>query len=223
MKIVISLGGSLIVPNEIDYNFLKNFKKSLAKIKKDNKVIIVTGGGSIARKYIEALRKDKLSEERCSLIGIKVTKLNAMFLSNFLDENKTIPDSLEEVKKHLKKSNVVVCGALGYHPDMTSDGDSAMIARYLHADIFINMTNVKGLFDKDPRKFKNAKFISEISFSDFMKISNKIKYRAGQHFVLDQSAAKIINRYKVKTAILQGIENLEKAISGKRFIGTIIR
>ena len=66
MKIVISLGGSLIVPDEIDYDFLKKFKKTLLKIEKGNKIIIVTGGGSVARKYIATLRKEKLSEERCS-------------------------------------------------------------------------------------------------------------------------------------------------------------
>ena len=46
MKIVISLGGSVIVPDKIDVNFLEKFKKIINKIKKGNKIVIVTGGGS---------------------------------------------------------------------------------------------------------------------------------------------------------------------------------
>ena len=80
MKIVISLGGSLIIPDEIDYNFLKQFKKTIYKLNK-HKFIIVTGGGKIAREYINALRKEGLNDKIQSLIGIKTTKLNAMLLN----------------------------------------------------------------------------------------------------------------------------------------------
>jgi len=220
MRIVISLGGSLINPGKVDYEFLKQFKKTISKL--NHKFIIVTGGGKIAREYINALRKEKLNEKVLSLIGIKTTKLNAMLVSNFLKSHILIPDSLIDVSKLSKKKRVIVCGALGYKPDMTSDGTAADIARWWKADLFINMTNVKGLYDKDPRKFKNAKFISSIKFSDFLAKANKIKFKAGQHFVLDQSGAKIITKYKIKTAILKGNKNLENCIKGRKFIGTII-
>ena len=118
MKIVISLGGSLINPGKINYNFLKEFKNTIKKFS-GYKIVIVTGGGKIAREYIGAL-KDK-SEKVRSLIGIKATKLNAMLVSNFLDNEVVVPDSLEEVGRILKRKNLVVCGALGYRKDMTSD------------------------------------------------------------------------------------------------------
>lgn len=221
MKIVISLGGSLIIPNNIDYDFLAKFKKTIKKFKK-HKIIIVTGGGKIARIYIEALKKQGLNNKIQSLIGIKTTKLNAMLLSNFLNTHILIPDSIITLKKLLKKHNIVVCGALGYKPNMTSDGTAADIAGALKADLFINMTNVSGLYNKDPRKFKNAKFIPKISFKDFLKVTKKIKFKAGQHFVLDQTAARIITKHKTKTIILKSIGNLENCIKGKKFTGTII-
>ena len=225
MKIVISLGGSLIVPKcEIDYKFLKSFKTLIEKLAQKHKFVIVTGGGHTARMYIEPLRKENLSEERACLIGIKTTKLNAMFLSNFLNANKMIPDKLKEIENSLRINNIVVCGALGYRPDMTSDGDAALIARYVKADMFINMTNVTGLYDKDPNKFKNAKFIPRISREDFWKIASKIEFKAGQHFVLDQSAARLLRTSKIKTIILDGknLKNFEKCIEKKKFTGTII-
>jgi len=221
MKIVISLGGSLINPGKVDYNFLKQFKKTISKLKK-HKIIIVTGGGKIAREYINTLRDEKLNEKVLSLIGIKTTKLNAMLVSNFLNTHILIPDSLIDLGRMIKKNKVVVCGALGYKPNMTSDGTAADISRWWKADMFINMTNVKGLYDKDPRKYKNAKFISKISFNDFLKRANKIKFKAGQHFVLDQTGARIITKYKIKTVILKGNKNLENCIKGKKFIGTVI-
>jgi len=105
-------------------------------------------------------------------------------------------------------------------PNMTSDGNAAEIAELIKADFFINITNVKGFYTSNPKTNKTAKFIPQISFEDFMKIVNKIKYKAGQHFVLDQSAAKIINRAKIKTYIVN--KELKKCLNGKSFEGTII-
>lgn len=220
--VVISLGGSLIVPDEVDYDYLKKFKKLILEFSKKNKVVIVSGGGSTARKYIKVLRREGLTEDRCSLLGIKATKLNAFLVSNFLGVNKIIPDSIGGVKKDIKKRNIVVCGALGYHPKMTSDGDAAMIARALKGEL-INLTNVDGLYSKDPKK-KGAKLIPSIGLMEFYKIANKIKYKAGQHFVLDQSASKIIKESKIKTVILNGYKlgNFKRYLDGKKFKGTVI-
>ena len=219
MKVVISLGGSLINPGKLNLAFLKEFKNVISKFNKD-KVIIVTGGGKIARDYIDGL-SDK-SEKIRSLIGIQATKLNAMLVSNFFDSCIVIPYSLSQIKLLLKKNNLIICGALGYEPKMTSDGTAANIAREIKADYFINITNVSGLYDKDPRKNKNAKFISRINFNDFLKIVMKIKYKPGQHFVLDQTAAEIITKYKIKTVILKDVSNLEGFLREKKFIGTVI-
>lgn len=219
MKLVISLGGSMIAPRELNLSFLKEFKKVIRKFSK-YKIVIVTGGGKIARDYINALN-DK-DEKIRSLIGIQATKLNAMLVSNFLDSYIVIPDSLSQVKSLLNKNNIIVCGALGYEPKMTSDGTAANVARVIKADYFVNITNVKGLYDKDPRKNNNAKFISRISFSDFLRIMNEVKFKPGQHFVLDQTAAKIISKYQIRTVILKGNDNLENLLKGKNFDGTLI-
>src|SRR3989344_8920234 len=206
MRIVISLGGSLIVPNKVDYNFLKEFEKVILKLMRYHEFIIVTGGGDTARDYINALSKKKNKSK--SLVGIASTKLNALLVANFLGYHHKVPDNIEDVEKLLKKYRVVVCGALGYRPEMTSDGTAADLVNKLKADYFINMTDVKGLYDKDPKKYKNAKFISKISFDEFLKKANKIKYKTGQHFVLDQFAARMIKKYKIETIILKGLKDL---------------
>jgi len=226
MKIVISLGGSIIIPGEVNYTYLKKFVSLIKKYSKNNKIVIVTGGGITARKYINSLRKDNLNEDIYSLIGIATTKLNARLVNGFFNKIVVgLPDSLNEVKKSLEKDNVVVIGSLGFQPDMTSDGDAAEVAEYIKADLFLNLTNVTGLYDKDPKKFKDAKLVKNIKFDEFYKIAKKIGFKAGQHFVLDYKGAEIIKKAKIKTIILNGLnlKNLENIFKGKEPIGTVIK
>jgi len=222
--IVLSLGGSLIIPENVDIDFLKQFKRVIIKHKNKYKFVIVTGGGSIARKYISAL---KAAGESCylqSLAGIGTTRMNARFLTYLFgrDANEGIPHDMKEVKGLLRKNNPVFCGALRYADKETSDGTSAKLARYFSCD-FVNLTLVSGLYSKNPLTHKNAKFIPKISWEKFEKMANKNKFVPGQHFVLDQSASKIIRKYKIKTYILgKELKQLDNLLSGKKFKGTII-
>lgn len=224
MKYVISLGGSLIIPNEINKSFLLKFTKIIKDlIKNGNSVVIVCGGGKIARDYISVVNNLNAGEDFESLVGIECTKTNAALVAAFFKRFHLIPNSLEDVSKELRKDKLAVCGALGFQPKMTSDGDAALIASHIKADYFINLTNVDGLYNKDPKSW-GAKFIPTISFSDFDKILSKIDFKAGQHFVLDQFAAKVIMREKIKTIILNGedLENIKIFFSGEKFKGTVI-
>lgn len=217
-----SLGGSILVPDEVNSKFMKDFKKLVSKI--NAKFIVVIGGGKTARTYIEGLRNLNVNEKQQSLVGIAITRLHARYLADYfgVQANAKIPHFVRDVKKLLKKNKIVFCGGLRYEPDQTSDSTAADLAKNLKCD-FVNMTNVKGLYNKDPRKYKDAKFIPKISFNDFYKMANKVKYKPGQHFVLDQNASKIIEENKIKTVILSSnLKNFENYLKGKKFIGTVI-
>lgn len=220
--IVISLGGSLIIPDKINYKFLQDFKKTLRKNYKTHKFVIVCGGGVIARKYISLLRKANKSQRELSLAGIRATKENARFMMQFFgkEANDILPNSMVKVKSNLLKNNVVFCGALHYRINSTTDETAARLAHYLKTD-FINMTNVHGLYNKNPNK-PEAKFIPEISWNDFEKIALKIKFHAGQHFILDQNSARLIKKHKTNTHILGSITALNNLLKRKKFIGTTI-
>ena len=222
--IVISLGGSLIIPNSIDFKFLEGFKKIIRKNYNKYKFVIVCGGGSIARKYIEALKEEHKNEKELALAGIRATKMNALFMMQFFgkEANNTAPRDMEEVKSLLKKNKVVFCGALRYAPNETSDGTATKLANFLKTD-FINITNVDGLYTSDPRKDKNAKFIPYESWNEFLKRANSIKFHPGQHFVLDQEAAKLIKKHKIKTYIIgKKLNNFDSVLKNKKFTGTYI-
>ena len=102
--IVLSLGGSLIIPGDINTNYLKDFKKVVLKNKSKYKFIIVCGGGSLARKYISSLRDINIGEKFQSYSGISATRTNARFMSYFFnqDQKRGIPDKTREVKKYIK-------------------------------------------------------------------------------------------------------------------------
>ena len=223
--IILSLGGSQIIPENINLNYLIKFKKVLKKNTKHNKFIVVCGGGSIARKYIHALKSIKINETLQSLAGISATRMNARFMNYFFNINPKygIPHTMRTLKKYIKKQDIIFCGALEYKPNQTSDSTSAEIAKEFKSE-FINITNIKGLYTKNPKEFKDAKFIPEITWKEFDKRANQIKFKPGQHFVLDQNASKIIMQSKIPTYIIgNDLNQLDNIIKNKKFIGTIIQ
>jgi uridylate kinase len=224
-KWVISLGGSRIAPkdNQIDYIFINKLEKIINQNPK-TKFIIVTGGGSTARRYIKALKKLDKSTKIQSKAGIGITRFHAGFLARVLGKkaNEVIPKNLKKVKNLLNKNQVVFCGALRYKEKQTSDGTAADIAAYLKSS-FINITNVKGLYTSNPKTHKNAKFIKKITWKAFYNKAKKIKFKAGQHFVLDQNAAKTIMEKKIPTYIIGDLKDLENIIKNRKFKGSLIK
>ena len=219
---VISLGGSRIVPDAVDDKFLLGFKK-LIDSHRSQRFVVVTGGGSTARKYIGALKELGKKTKAQSIEGIAVTRLHAGFMARFFGKiaNEDLPFNMKKVRNLLRKNRVVFCGALRYRRKNTSDGTAAKIAGYLNCP-FINLTNIKGLYTSNPKTNKNAKFIAKISWEKFMKIAEKIKYEAGQHFVLDKVAAKTIKNKKIVTYIVGSLVAIDKILKDRKFVGTVI-
>ncbi len=225
--IVISLGGSLIVPDDIDINLLKQFKKTILKNTKEYKFIIVCGGGSTARKYISALGEFNLPQKTRNLIGMQSTRLNAQLVASLFNPEPSEITAKEEetgkIKGILKRHDYVFIEGGKYQPQSTSDSGSALLSRYFKTD-FINLTNVTGLYDKNPKEHKDARFFPEISWQGLHKMATRNKFTPGQHFVIDQTASKIILDNKITTYILgKNLKNLDNLLNGKKFTGTIVQ
>jgi uridylate kinase len=224
--IIISLGGSLIVPDGINHKLLHEFKRVLLKNAKKYKFVIVCGGGKTARNYIKGLENEDISKKQYfqGLVGIASTRLNARFMTYFFGNEAYwgIPEDMKQIKYLLKHNDIVFCGALRYAENETSDGTSAKLARFFNTD-FINLTNVNGLHDKNPKTHKNARFIPEISHQEFYKMAKQIEFKPGQHFVLDQNAAYTIMKYNITTYILgPDMNQLDNLLNKKHFVGSVI-
>lgn len=228
--IVVSLGGSLIVPDEIDWKFLKKFREFLVKeIKKGNKFVIVTGGGGIAREYQTAAGKiTNLTKDDQDWLGVHTTRLNAHLIKTIFRSyahpriNKN-PRTKADIKNHFAKGEKIMVAA-GWRPGWSTDYVATILAQRLEAKKLINLSNIKYVYDKDPKKFKDAKKIEEISWKDFRKIVGN-KWDPGLNMPFDPIASKLAQEIKLEVIIAEGrnIKNLEKIFSGEKFLGTVIK
>lgn len=219
---VMSLGGSRIIPDKVDIKFLREFRKIILSHKED-KFVIVTGGGSTARIYMSALKALGKNEDILTREGVAITRHHAEFMMKYFGDisNDEIPLSRKKVRNLLSKNRIVFCGALRHIKDNTTDGTAAELAEYFKSPL-INLTNVKGLYTSNPKENKSAKFISKINWEAFDKMASKIKFKAGQHFVLDQSAAGRIKEKKIDTYIVGNLKSLDRIFKGEKFVGTLV-
>lgn len=220
--IVLSLGGSLIYPDEIDKAFLLKFKKTIEKyIKRGYKFVVYCGGGALARMMQqEASKAKKLGNEQLDEVGIIATKMNAAIVRALFKEY--AEDFIVENpgKKINFRKKIIV--AAGWKPGWSTDYDAVIMAKNIKAKEVINMSNVDYVYNKDPRKYRDAKKIESVRWKNFMKLVGK-KWKAGMHAPFDPIAAKEAQKSKLKVYIIgRDLKNLENLLSGKKFNGTII-
>jgi len=155
------------------------------------------------------------------LIGIDVTRVNARIITNLLGvSNKEIPRTTDEA---LSLSNpIVVMGGTG--PKHSTDTVGAELAEKTRAVRFVNATNVDGIYDKDPKKFKDAKQLKEVTIDQLIVQYGTKWGAAGKNIFMDEPALAIIKRAKIPTFVVNGkrLDQLEKAMTGKPFDGTTI-
>ncbi|MDD3486822.1 MAG: UMP kinase [Candidatus Moranbacteria bacterium] len=223
--IVISLGGSLIFPSEgIDWKFLKKFKELVLGLLKNNyRLIIVSGGGTVARKYQEAVMKiGILDNEDRDWIGIHSTRLNAHLLRTIFRKY-AHPRINKNPHERFDFREKILIGS-GWRPGFSTDLDAVLLAKEYGAKTVINLSNIDYVYTKDPRKFKDAKKIKEIAWPDFRKIVGD-RWDPGLNAPFDPVASKIAQESKMEVVILNGkkLKNFENFLAGKKFHGTTIR
>lgn len=220
--IVVSVGGSLIVPDEINIVFLKKFKELiLQQIKKGKRFVIICGGGKISRRYQGAASEIlKLDNYELDLLGIAVTKLNASLMRTiFSDVTKT--EIIENPNKKIDFDSVLF--ACGWKPGCSTDKDAILIAKTFGIKKVVNLTNVNYIYDKDPKLFKDAKPIKKTSWKEFRKILPKT-WSPGLNSPFDPIAAKEAEKLGIEVSSLDGkdLDNFENYLESKEFIGSVV-
>lgn len=223
-KYIISLGGSLIAPKTgIDTRFLINFRGLIkTAVKNGRSFIIVTGGGRTARDYIQAGNKiTTVNKDDSDWLGIHATRLNAHLLRTIFKDIAE-PEIITNPAKPLEiKRPVVIAG--GYRPGNSTDYVAVMLAEKYGIKTIINLSNIDFVYDKDPKKYINAKKISSLSWTQFIKIVGT-KWDPGLNAPFDPVASQKARTLKLKVVILNGkkIKNLENCLNNKTFFGTTI-
>jgi uridylate kinase len=222
--IVISLGGSLIIPNDLDVAFLNDFKKLIfSQVEKGKKFLIITGGGKICRKYQDAAKQvSDISNEDLDWIGIASLRLNAELLRTIFGE-RAHSKVIFNLSQDFPFNKPIVIGA-AYEPGQSTDWDAVLGAKHMNAKRVINISNIDYVYDSDPKINPNAKKIEKISWKDYRKLI-PTEWNPGLNSPFDPIASKMAEENGMEVVIMNGkpIDNLEKCLNGEEFQGTVIK
>jgi len=223
--IVISLGGSIIVPGKIQVEFLKQFKEFILKfLKQGNRFIIVTGGGAVARNYQQAAAKiTQVSDEDKDWLGIHATRFNAHLLRTIF-KKEAYPIVLDSPHKEMNGERYDLFIASGWRPGWSTDYDAVLLAERFKADKVINASNITYVHEKDIALHPTAKPIKEITWQEYRKLISS-QWKPGLSAPFDPIAAKAAQEFKMTVIITKGtdLKNLANIIENKSFKGTVIR
>ena len=221
--IIISLGGSLIVPEEIDVSFLQNFKELiLSQVDKGKKFIIITGGGKICRKYQNVAKEIcSPSDEDLDWIGIASLKLNAELLRVLFGEY-AHREVITDFSNSIVYEKPIIIGS-AFRPGRSTDWDAVKGAEALGAKKIINLSNTDYVYDIDPKINPDAKKIEQISWADYRALIPK-EWNPGLNTPFDPIASETAEKNGMTVFVMNGkpIDNLEKCLNGEKFMGTII-
>lgn len=219
--LVISLGGSIVVPESIDTNFLKEFKHIILKHLDSYNFIIVVGGGKVCRTYQIAARGLYItSTDDLDMIGIRITHANGELIrSIFADYAHNI--LITNPKKTIATKKPILVAA-GWKPGFTTDHDAVYLAVKYSATTVINMSNISHLYTKDPKRYTDAKKLTSASWEELKKIVG-IERTPGMNTPFDPVATDLGSKSNLKLIVIgNNIKNFQHLLEKKQFEGTTI-
>ncbi len=227
-KIIFSIGGSLVVPNGgISTDFLKElntFIRDQLKKNSQKQFFLVIGGGALARHYRDAGRDvvgHELTLDDLDWLGIHATKLNAHLVRTIFRDI-----AHPYVLKHyeiIRKVNEQVIVAAGWKPGCSTDYDAILLCQDYNVKTVINLSNIKQVYDRDPKKFPDAKAFKHMSWDHLRELVGD-SWDPGMHAPFDPIAAKKAQELGVRVVVMSGddFSNVENYLAGKEFVGTVI-
>ena len=223
MKTVIKLGGHLF-PDTPAPEKIAAYAETLKKLRElGHSIIVVTGGGRVARTYIDAARQLGASEFTCDLLGIEVSRLNArLFIAKMGEDAYPEPvTSLSMLLSAVETGKIVFLG--GLQPGQSTNAVGVLSAEAVNADLFINATDVDGVYTADPEEDLTARKLDEVRTDELLKMLLAKELWAGSYALFDPVAIKLVERSRIPTRIIDGrnTANVEAAVKGEA-VGTLI-
>ena len=225
-RVVVKISGHLINPDNI--GSVLRYGECLRKLREKGLALaVVVGGGVYARKYISAARSVGASESLCDILGVHITRANALLLISAIGLEHAYPEPPRGVEVFLKASatgKIVVIG--GFEPGQSTAAVAALVAEAFGANALLLATRVEGVYDKDPRVHRDAKLLKEVTVTQLREILSKTQsMKAGGYELLDPLALAIIERSKIPVIVFNGSkpELLEKIVVEGRNPGTLVK
>ena len=192
--------------------------KALSKKKID--ICIVIGGGNIFRGL--SASSEGMDRAQADYMGMLATVLNSLALQNALEKIKVDTRVMSALPiqsicetyirrraiRHMEKGRIVICAAGTGNPYFSTDTAAALRAAELDCNVIYKATQVDGIYDKDPNKFKNARKYKNITYKKYL--SNGLK-------VMDSSAITVAQDNNIPIIVFSIAEKncLIKTYTGK--------
>ncbi len=224
---VLSVGGSIVAPQEPDKVFLQSFSRYIREwLDEDSsrKLILVVGGGGPARMYQNSYKEvvgDAVSNDEADWIGITATRLNAQLLKAIFSDICPNPVVYNPTEVELFSGQVLI--AAGWKPGFSTDNDAVLLAERFSAKQVINLSNIKKVYTDDPKKNPDAQPIDSISWDDFIGMVGT-EWVPGKNVPFDPVASLRAQKAGIQVICAGGtdLDNLKKILNDQPFTGTTI-
>lgn len=231
-RIVLKLSGEALRNNDsgepIDAEILRAVCSQIKEVHALGVQIgVVVGGGNIFRGLSGSV--DGVDRTTGDYMGMLATVINGLALMDCLErmgvpvrvqsaipmEQVAEPFIVRRAVRHLEKGRVVIfVGGTG-NPYFSTDTTVALRGSEIRADLIMKATKVDGVYDKDPKKHKDAKKFDEIAFLEALKRQLKVMDATAFSLCLDNQLPILVFDMNEKDAI-------RRAVMGDK-IGTLVR
>lgn len=227
---MLKLSGEVLLGSRssgIDHKILHELCGEILDVKKLGvQIVIVIGGGNIWR--FRDFKETGIERVTSDNIGMLATIMNATAMQSMFEKLGVdcrvasaidIPQIAEpylrrKVIRHLEKGRIVICAGGTGSPFFTTDSAAALRALETNCSVLLKATNVEGVYNKDPDKFKNAKKFSELTYHEVLEMDLEF---------MDQAAISLCKESAVPIMVfnLKKRGNIKRAVLGEK-VGTII-
>jgi uridylate kinase len=212
----------------IDPDVVNQISTSIVEVSKtQNQLALVVGGGNIFRGA--GLAEAGLDRVTGDNIGMLATVINSLALQDEIEKlgvncrvmsavriNQISEDYIRRrAIRHLEKNRVVIFAAGTGNPFFTTDTAASLRAIEINADMVLKATKVDGVYDKDPKKFEDAKLYKELTYKQVL--NDELK-------VMDTTAVVLCKENNIPLRVFNMLKkgSLMSIISGEN-TGTIIK
>ena len=189
-RILIKLSGESLMGNKdygIDIKTVDRVARDLINLKKLKiQICVVIGGGNIFRGLAASAKG--MDRANADYMGMLATVMNSLALQNALEQlnfdtrvMSAFPiQSICETYirrraiRHMEKNRLVICAAGTGNPYFSTDTAAALRAAELQCDTIFKATQVDGIYNKDPKKYRVAKRYNKITYSDYLSKNLKV-------------------------------------------------
>ena len=231
-RVLLKLSGESFADDETNFGIesstLTRIADEIARASNDGiEIGVVVGGGNFFRGVSESAKN--MAQANADYMGMLATVINAIALKDALDKkgiNTRVQSAITMTSvaepyirlraiRHLEKGRVVIFAAGTGNPYFTTDTAASLRAAEIEAQIVLKSTRVDGVYDKDPEKNSNAKFLNELSYKEVL--DKKLS-------VMDLTAITLCEENSMPIRVFNGTveENIYKVLKGEE-MGTFIK